>query len=128
MNSQKIVNLILSLLKVGDSKILPSILSQTELEPDAQHRALQLAHILSGFYHTFDYTLSLEFQEKVQDKSDGYIKLCKKIHADVMKQKIKQEELIVALRNLHQSTKIYQLVPKEQHPQIDKAKALLNTL
>jgi hypothetical protein len=69
-------------------------------------------------YWSGGYLKSTEFQKQLDGKSDKYIEMMHKIWSSPAKLQKKRMELIEALKKIHESDKIFVLVPENLSPLI----------
>lgn len=130
LTRQKVLHLILALLKEGDICLISSGKAlRGELCSEADRKSIgRMAEIIGNIYDSYDYLLSPEFAESLRGKSEKYCEVRSSLERAPQKKKVRKEEFIAAVRRLQQDKRIYDLVDSSRHAEIDEVVDLLSNL
>ncbi|WP_036800701.1 hypothetical protein [Photobacterium marinum] len=130
LTKQKVLHLILSLLKAGEIELLKNgSLLRCESCSDVDKEKIKTVGILMAeIYDSYDYFLSLEFLNSVDGKSEKYREMKVKMESTAPKKQKHKEEFMSSVRELQDSRRIYDLIQPSVYEKMDEVVRLLSEL
>jgi hypothetical protein len=130
LTKQKVLHLILALLKGGDGELLRngSVLSRESCSDVDKEKIVEIGRLIEEIYSSYDYLLSPEFSKLVAGKSDKYYEMKMNIESNALNKKKHKEEFFSAIRELLRNKSIYDLVAISDHGKVNEVLRLLSEL
>ncbi|MGD8914291.1 MAG: hypothetical protein PVJ68_16350 [Candidatus Thiodiazotropha sp.] len=130
LTKKKVLHLVLALLKGGDIDLLKngSVLSGESCSDIDKEKIQKIGDLIAEIYFSYDYFLSPEFLESVDGKSEKYRELKINMESSAPKKQKNKENFILAVRELQDSERIYDLISPSIHSKVDEVRRLLSEL
>lgn len=130
LTKQKVLHLVLALLKGGDMELLldGSVLKVESSSADDKEKIKKIGQRIAELYLSYDYFLSPEFSKQIEGKSEMYRDKKVNIESSALKRQQHKDLFMSAIRELQTSDKIYDLLPFSDHEKIKELVGWLNGL
>ena len=127
---QKVLHLILALLKGGDIELLKnsSVLGGESYSDIDKESIKKIGKLVAEIYASYDYFRSPEFLDSIAGKSEKYRDMKINMESSVPKRQKHKEDFMSAIRELQSSKRIYELINKSNHKEVDEIVKLLAEL
>lgn len=130
LTKQKILHLVLALLKGGDIELLKNgaVLDGDKCSDIDKSKIKKIGELIAELYSPYNYFASPIFFRLIDGKSEKYRKMKISMESSSLKKKKHNEDLMSAIRELQSSKRLYDLVEVSNHGKIDQLVNLLSEL
>lgn len=130
LTKQKVLHLVLALLKGGDIDLLKngSVLKGEACDDIDKEKIKKIGALVAGLYSSYNYVESSEFSGSVAGKSEKYREMKINMESDASKKQKHNEDFMAAIRELQNSKRLYDLVATTNHEKVDQLVTLLSEL
>ncbi|MEO0575471.1 MAG: hypothetical protein AAF004_08405 [Pseudomonadota bacterium] len=130
LTKQKVLHLVLTLLKGGDMELLRdgSVFKGESCGANDKEKIQKIGLRIAEFYFSYDYFLSPDFSKTIEGKSEMYRDKKVNIESSALKRQEHNDLFMSAIRELQISNKIYGLLPRSDHEKIKELIGWLNGL
>lgn len=130
LSKHDLLTLLVAWSSMNDARLAEedACLSIEVCSPEDRPAVRRAARLIDHLRQRFSYVESPMFRREVQDKSEAYVTMRRRLESEPTKRAAHLQSFTSALRCILSSRDAYDLVPTERHPELDALGSLLHQL